>query len=131
MADLDNFKKYNDTLGHVFGDNILKEVAKIIKMNIREIDFPARYGGEEFVVVFPYADTESVLRIAEKIRKSVENHIFPEASTLQLSNITVSIGIAFCPTDATKADDLIEKADYMLYRAKKSGKNQVCIGHIS
>ena len=124
---LDNFKKYNDTIGHFYGDSILKEVANIIKSHIREIDFPARYGGEEFAVVFPYADVRSVINVAEAIRKSIEQHVFTEeTSDPSLASITVSIGVAFCPADANNTDDLIEKADYMLYRAKKSGKNQIC-----
>lgn len=127
LADLDNFKKYNDTIGHFYGDSILKEVANIIKSHIREIDFPARYGGEEFAVVFPYADVRSVINVAEAIRKSIEQHVFTEeTSDPSLASITVSIGVAFCPADANNTDDLIEKADYMLYRAKKSGKNQIC-----
>ena len=131
LADLDNFKKYNDTIGHFYGDSILKEVANIIKSHIREIDFPARYGGEEFAVVFPYADIRSVINVAEAIRKSIEQHVFTEEiSDPSLASITVSIGVAFCPADANNTDDLIEKADYMLYRAKKSGKNQICTtGH--
>lgn len=131
IADLDNFKKYNDTMGHFYGDSILQDVAKIIKTHIREIDFPARYGGEEFAVVFPYADIKSVTSVAEAIRKSVEQHVLTaEMSDPSLTSITISIGVAFCPADARNTDDLIEKADYMLYRAKKSGKNQVCAtGH--
>jgi len=125
IADLDNFKKYNDAMGHLFGDQIIKKFAEIIKISIREIDFPARYGGEEFAIVFPYADKKIVLNIAESIRKAIEDHIFLDATDPTFASITTSIGVAFCPEHANNADDLIEKADYMLYRAKKMGKNQV------
>ncbi|MCP5195665.1 MAG: response regulator [Gammaproteobacteria bacterium] len=126
IGDLDNFKRYNDALGHSFGDRVLEEVAQIIKKHINEIDFPARYGGEEFAVVFPYADIHRVISITEDIRSSVEQHIFEGVNHPLLKNITISIGIAFCPLDAIAADELIEKADFMMYRAKKSGKNQIC-----
>ena len=126
IGDLDNFKKYNDNLGHSFGDRILQEIAQIIKTHISELDFPVRYGGEEFAIVFPYADVKRVFSVAENIRKSIEQHVFKGAdSDSSLGSITISIGIAFCPLDATNADDLIEKADFMMYRAKKLGKNKI------
>lgn len=126
IGDLDNFKKYNDNFGHSFGDSILQEIAQIIKTHISELDFPVRYGGEEFAIVFPYADVKKVFNVTENIRKSIEQHVFKGAdSDSSLGGITISIGIAFCPLDATNADDLIEKADFMMYRAKKLGKNQI------
>lgn len=124
MMDLDNFKKYNDTLGHLVGDKILQEFATIIKNNIREIDLPARYGGEEFAIVFPYVEKDSILRITERIQNALREHVFPSECNSPLGNITTSIGVAFCPSDATEAIDLIDKADFMLYRAKKAGKNR-------
>lgn len=128
IADLDDFKKYNDAVGYPFGDEILREFANIIKRHIRETDFPARYSGERFAVVFPYAEKNNILKIAESIRKSLEQHIFAGADDLAFAHITTSIGVAFCPEHAGNADDLIEKADYMLYRAKKLGKNRVFTG---
>ena len=127
IADLDDFKKYNDELGHLFGDDILKFFARLIRSHIQEIDFPVRYGGEEFAIVFPYAEVEKVIAVAERIRKSVERYVFPEVENPLLAHITVSIGIAFCPLDAVKSNELIEKADHRLYHAKKSGKNRICI----
>jgi two-component system cell cycle response regulator len=127
MMDLDNFKKYNDDLGHPIGDIILKEFANIIKLNIRDIDLPARYGGEEFAVVFPYVEKETILRITERIQNALRDHKYPEECNSPLGNITTSIGVAFCPADAVTSNDLIDKADYMLYRAKKAGKNRTCI----
>ncbi len=127
MIDLDDFKKYNDFFGHAIGDVVLQEFARIIRANVREIDLSARYGGEEFAVVFPYAERENILRIIERIRDALRDHRFPEKCISSLGNVTASIGVAFCPANAITAEDLIEKADYMLYRAKKSGKNRVCI----
>ena len=127
MMDLDNFKKYNDTLGHFVGDKILQEFAFIIKNNVREIDLPARYGGEEFAIVFPYLEKESILHITERIQNALRDHVFPVECNSPLGNITTSIGVAFCPSDAITASDLIDKADFMLYRAKKAGKNRTCI----
>ena len=127
IADLDDFKKYNDELGHLFGDEILRFFARLIRSHIQEIDFPVRYGGEEFAIVFPYAEVEKVIAVAERIRKSVEQFVFPEIENPLLARITVSIGIAFCPIDAIKSNELIEKADHRLYRAKKSGKNRIFI----
>ena len=127
MMDLDNFKKYNDTLGHFVGDKILQEFATIIKNNVREIDLPARYGGEEFAVVFPYIEKASILRITDRIQNALRDHVFPAECHSPLGNITTSIGVAFCPSDATTANDLIDKADFMLYRAKKAGKNRTCM----
>lgn len=127
IADLDDFKKYNDELGHLFGDEILRFFARLIRSHIQEIDFPVRYGGEEFAIVFPYAEVEKVIAVAERIRKSVEQYVFPEVENPLLARITVSIGIAFCPIDAIKSNELIEKADHRLYQAKKSGKNRIFI----
>ena len=126
IGDLDNFKKYNDSFGHSFGDSILQGVAQIIKTHINELDFPVRYGGEEFAVVFPYADVKRVFNVAENIRKSVEQHVFKGSdNNFSLGSVTISMGIAFCPLDTTNAGDLIEKADFMMCRAKKLGKNQI------
>lgn len=127
IADLDDFKKYNDELGHLFGDEILRFFARLIRSHIQEIDFPVRYGGEEFAIVFPYAEVEKVIAVSERIRKSVEQYVFQEVENPLLARITVSIGIAFCPIDAIKSNELIEKADHRLYRAKKSGKNRIFI----
>ncbi len=126
MLDLDDFKKYNDTYGHLFGDNILKRFSDLIKINIREIDLPARYGGEEFAVVMPYSSKQNAIKTAEKIRVELQGLSIIEGEKNQVDKITTSIGIALCPKQAITVDGLIEKADYMLYRAKKNGKNKIC-----
>lgn len=126
MFDLDNFKKYNDMLGHPAGDIILKKFGDLIKLNIREIDLPARYGGEEFAVVMPYSSKQNAVKTAEKIRAALQSSSIVEDEKNRVDKITTSIGIALCPKQAITVDGLIEKADYMLYHAKKTGKNKIC-----
>lgn len=126
LFDLDDFKKYNDILGHPAGDIILKKFSGLIKTNIREIDLPARYGGEEFAVVMPYSSQRNAIIAAEKIRTALQSSSIVEDEKNRVNKITTSIGIALCPKQAVTVDGLIEKADYMLYQAKKTGKNKVC-----
>jgi len=127
MLDIDNFKKYNDELGHITGDVILRELAEIIKENVREIDLPARYGGEEFALVLPYAGKDGALSVSTRIMKAISSHEFLHEPTSSIEKLTVSIGIACCPEDSYTEEDLIQKADAMLYQAKKQGKNQICV----
>lgn len=127
MMDLDDFKKYNDILGHLTGDIVLREVAKVIKENIREIDLAARYGGEEFAVVMPYADKVNALVVANRIREGINSHTFEYEASSRMKKITVSTGIASFPLDARTTNDLINKADSMLFKAKHEGKDRVCI----
>ena len=127
MMDLDDFKELNDRLGHLAGDVILRESAKIIQVSTREIDLAARYGGEEFAIVLPYAGKNSALSVAERIRKAIEAHSFRLAGVSQPEHMTISIGIATCPEDALGVEALIQKSDAMLYQAKTNGKNQICV----
>ena len=124
MIDVDNFKSYNDTLGHSAGDVILREMGQILRNNIREVDFAARYGGEEFAVVLPYVHREDAIIVAERIHKALTSHEFFHDESIKLGNPTVSMGIAVFPDDAPNKEDLIIQADSMLYLAKKNGKNQ-------
>lgn len=127
MIDIDDFKQYNDTLGHLAGDQILSELGQLIKTNIREIDLAARYGGEEFSVVLPGVDLKGAVTTAERIRLVIhENSFSPELSS-DSKNLSVSIGIAACPSDAEAVKELINKADMALYKAKREGKNRVCL----
>ena len=125
MIDIDNFKSVNDSLGHMTGDIVLSEIAQLIKSNVREIDVAARYGGEEFAVVLPYTSHEDAATVAERIRQAVNEHGFPAELAEDLQTITVSSGVAVYPTDADSADELVSKADVMLYKAKRAGKNRV------
>jgi two-component system cell cycle response regulator len=124
MIDVDDFKKYNDSLGHSVGDVILREMGQVLRNSIREVDFAARYGGEEFSVVLPYVHRENVTKIAERIRQALASHDYFHEKSNELGNPTVSMGIAVFPEEASNKADLIIQADSMLYLAKKNGKNQ-------
>lgn len=124
MADIDNFKRCNDSHGHLVGDVILKDTAQLIKESVREMDLVARYGGEEFSVILPETDGEGAALVAERIRKRIGENIFKAYD--EKLNMTVSIGLAVYPDDASAPNDLVEKADKALYSAKRSGKNVVC-----
>ncbi len=124
LTDIDFFKKVNDNYGHPAGDKILKEVSRIIKDSIRNIDFAARYGGEEFSVILVNADRKEALKISERIRKTVEKTAF-DIGGGQKINITMSIGVAAFPADATSKERLVGLADATLYLAKEEGRNRV------
>ena len=123
MIDVDHFKKVNDHYGHQTGDMVLREVARIIAAQIREIDIAGRYGGEEFCVILPETDKQGALVVAERIRlASHEEKIKAYDTTLAIG---VSVGVAEFPDDAVKMEELLDKADWALYRAKKLGRNRV------
>ena len=124
MIDIDDFKRCNDTYGHLVGDVVLKETAHIAKGSTREIDLIARYGGEEFSLILPETDGAGAMLVAERIRKKIEENIFKAYD--EKLKMTVSIGLAVYPDDSQEASDLIESADKALYAAKSSGKNIVC-----
>lgn len=125
MIDLDDFKKVNDTLGHLEGDRILRETAKILRHGVREIDLPARYGGEEFAVVYPYADPRGLHKAALRLLSTFGTHRFFSEPIVGLERLTVSMGLAFYPQNAATAEELLTAADTALYKAKQSGKNRL------
>ena len=126
LLDIDYFKVYNDSLGHQFGDQVLKKVAKIIESYSTEAKgYSARYGGEEFAIVLPEADINAAKELAEKIRVGIETTEFKGIEVLPKGKLTVSIGIAQFPTMADSKEKLIQKADEALYRAKFISKNKV------
>jgi diguanylate cyclase (GGDEF)-like protein len=127
MLDIDNFKHYNDICGHPTGDKALKVVAQLLSAEVRDIDILARYGGEEFVIILTETDKMGAWKVAERIRKRIEDYKFPHGQIQPQKRLTVSIGVAGYPQDADRRKDLVERADEALYRAKKLGRNQVFI----
>jgi two-component system cell cycle response regulator len=128
LMDIDDFKRCNDCLGHLAGDRVLGELGLLLRQGIREIDLAARYGGEEFALVLPYTEAGGAVVVAERLRSRVEGHCFLTGSGLGEARVTVSIGVAVCPADASAAEELIRRSDERLYRAKREGKNRVCPG---
>ncbi|MEJ5252152.1 MAG: GGDEF domain-containing protein [Chthonomonadetes bacterium] len=120
LIDVDRFKQLNDTYGHLQGDLVLREVARLITENVRAYDFVARYGGEEFAVILPDTDIETAMVVAERVRQIVEQHPFPKG------RVTVSVGVAQWRAGVDPGK-LIQEADDALYRAKRAGRNRVCI----
>ena len=126
MLDIDNFKRVNDTYGHMQGDLVLREVAAVLRESSREIDGPARYGGEEMAVALPGTDLEGAYLFAERVRRSIESLDLPLIDGEGSLRVTASFGAAALPPDQEKADKdtLVAAADAALYRAKRSGKNR-------
>ena len=123
MIDVDYFKKINDGFGHLTGDQVLRQIAVIIKENIREIDIASRYGGEEFCILLPDTDKEGSRWAAERICSAVAKSPLRAYDTNV--SVTVSIGVSTFPKDAASATDMIEHADKALYKAKELGRNRV------
>jgi diguanylate cyclase (GGDEF)-like protein len=123
MLDVDNFKLVNDTHGHQVGDTVLREVARVLRAESREVDEPARYGGEELAVILPAADLEGAFGLAERVREGIEALTFPVPSGPPL-RVTASFGAAALPESAHDQGSLIAAADAALYAAKRSGKNR-------
>jgi diguanylate cyclase (GGDEF)-like protein len=114
MFDFDNFKQYNDSYGHIEGDNLLKQLGEVLRATIRAIDVPARYGGEEFAIILPETQHDHAFAFAERLRNIVQDK-FPT---------TISIGIATCMNASVSPETLLKEADKALYLAKNNGKNQ-------
>lgn len=127
MLDIDYFKNYNDRLGHLRGDEVLRLIANILQQNTREVDVVFRYGGEEFSVIIPEVSKEEAYTMAERIRRVVQDYVFPFEEEQPGGNLTVSMGIACFPDDAEDAEEIIDNADRALYRAKTGGRNRVCL----
>ena len=125
MVDLDRFKAVNDTYGHLVGDVVLREIARLIRGSVREMDLVGRYGGEEFAVALPDADQEVALHIAERIRIAVEST--PIRAYDEEVRITVSVGLSLCPEHAATAEQLMDQADRAMYRAKGLGRNRIVV----
>jgi diguanylate cyclase len=125
LTDIDHFKKFNDSYGHLTGDQVLRLVAIAVKQNVKGQDVAARYGGEEFVIVLPDTALRQAITVADHIRRAVMNEELLKRSTGEhLGRVTISIGVAtLCPGDSPQS--LIERADVCLYAARRSGRNRV------
>lgn len=125
MMDIDDFKKYNDTYGHIAGDTCLKKIGEVLKECVqRKTDLIARYGGEEIAVIIQETSLENILIIAEKIRASIEN-LNIEHKNSRFEKVTISIGVVYGEINPNQSlDSVVQLADEMLYKAKKNGKNR-------
>lgn len=140
MLDIDNFKNFNDTCGHLMGDAVLRKIARILETNVRNVDVVSRYGGEEFIVILPETDTDEARNVAEKIRKASEEALFTKEDSLALpkerqkdnillKRLTISGGVAsYQPGE--DLEEFIRRVDFALYQAKEAGKNRIeCSSH--
>jgi diguanylate cyclase (GGDEF)-like protein len=127
MCDVDNFKSYNDTYGHLKGDECLKAVAKVIDKSVnRPSDFCARYGGEEFVVILPNTAQKGAVDVAEKIRTNVQKMGIEHIKSLPLQVVSLSLGVTSMETKTSMShEELVNKADKALYMAKEKGRNRI------
>ena len=125
MIDIDYFKNYNDTNGHLAGDQALKAISILIQRGVRQTDIVARYGGEEFSAILINAGREKALEIAERVRRNVADTRFPNEGAQPNKDVTVSVGVATFSSSISTLTDLIREADHALYRAKKRGRNRI------
>jgi len=127
FIDVDYLKGINDRFGHQVGDEVLVQVASLIKENVRASDETARYGGEEFVVLLPDATGEESMTVAERVRSAVETHDFASQRDFGPVRVTVTAGVATYPEHATQPDELIFRADEAMYYGKHRGRNRVSL----
>lgn len=127
MIDIDHFKDFNDTYGHATGDRVLQTVARAMQDALRTSDICARHGGEEFAVLLPSTPGENAYYVAERVRRTLSGTRYTGLGLPPEVNITISVGVATCPRDATVLDELMELADKALYRAKADGRDMVVL----
>ena len=129
VIDIDHFKKYNDTYGHLAGDEVLSRLASVFQKSIRSSDYAARYGGEEFIIMLPEIGPEQGVEAAERIRHKVAEEIFSgEGESIK---VTISVGVASYPENGEDAESVIRNADAALYEAKELGRNRVILAGAS
>jgi two-component system cell cycle response regulator len=125
VLDIDHFKAVNDTYGHDAGDEVLREFAQRMRDAVRGVDLVCRTGGEEFVVMMPDTEPEIGMKVAERLRRSIEGRLFPVHQGTRHIQVTTSVGLASLQVGDGNGDALLKKADLALYRAKKEGRNRV------
>jgi diguanylate cyclase (GGDEF)-like protein len=125
LFDIDHFKHYNDHNGHVAGDQVLRQLSRLVQANVRRDSLFGRFGGEEFMLLLPGADKEAGLAAAENLRRLIAEHSFEFGDQQPLGLVSISGGVAACPEDATDSSGLLRIADEALYAAKHAGRNRV------
>lgn len=125
IADIDNFKRVNDTYGHVVGDEVLKAIAEQLKANLRQHDMSCRWGGEEFVLLLPNTSQKLAMEIIERIRERIAATAFHVSGTNEVFNATVSFGVFQTSSTSLTFEQMIDNADQALYNAKNNGRNRV------
>jgi diguanylate cyclase (GGDEF)-like protein len=126
MIDIDHFKLFNDRCGHATGDRVLQAVAGVFRRTLRNVDLCARLGGEEFAILLPNTPAASAHQVADRVRATVAGTRYTGLGLPPEDSVTISIGVATCPKDATVLDELLELADKALYVAKAQGRDRVC-----
>lgn len=126
MMDLDDFKKVNDTHGHLLGSQMLREVGGLVRSRLRQFDVASRYGGEEFVAYLPETASAEAATAAERLRGVIAAHEFSRGG--RVARVTISIGISHFPQDGERVEPLVDAADRRLYAAKRAGKDRVVAG---
>ncbi len=126
FLDLDRFKAVNDQFGHLVGSKLLVEVGRVLKACVRDEDVVARYGGDEYVAVLLGIDSGGALKVAERIRRSIEDHVFLSREGARV-RVTASIGLASCPEHTAQKAEVLDLADRAMYRGKRSNRNVVYI----
>ena len=125
LLDIDHFKRINDTYGHLAGDKVLTDVAKMIDERVRKSDLCGRYGGEEFIILLQQSDVDDAQKLAEDLRINIEKHpIIYKNSTL---HVTISIGLSVIDSSMQTAQDWIQQADTAMYQSKQKGRNKTTI----
>jgi diguanylate cyclase (GGDEF)-like protein len=125
MLDIDRFKQYNDTYGHMVGDDVLRSIVVAIQNHLKSTDIVGRWGGEEFGIILPEVNRTQARLIAERIRQTAAHTMLKDLHNRSIPSPTVSQGIALYPDDATNIEEFIDKADSALFRAKDLGRNQI------
>jgi diguanylate cyclase (GGDEF)-like protein len=124
MIDVDDFKRVNDTHGHLVGDRVLREIARVLRGCLREVDVAARYGGDEFAIILPDTDLHQAVEVSERLRRAVNGHDFLHGPSP--SRLTLSVGVATrAPMSPLSSEGLLKAADEALFRAKREGRNSV------